>query len=257
MKPEKRKVFIGGNWKMNLLTSQVSGYAETLIKHIVNDSRLDICLSVPYVCLERAACAFESTGVSVAAQNVNENESGAYTGEISCAQLRDIGITRAVIGHSERRLYNGETDCSVNAKLLCMLTQGFAPIVCVGESDDVRTAGNAENFVKSQLIAAFENVPCDALTKTVIAYEPVWAIGTGKAATAEISQEMCAFVRRVLREKYGETAENVTIAYGGSVTKDNITELLNMPDIDGALIGGASLSSEHFSEIVRRVTKIL
>ena len=257
MKPEKRKIFIGGNWKMNLLTSQVSGYAETLKKHIADDGRLDICLCVPYLCLERAAGAFENTGVSVAAQNVNENESGAYTGEVSCAQLRDIGVTRAVIGHSERRLYNGETDKTVNAKLLYMLSQGFEPIVCVGESDEVRTAGNAESFVKAQLIAAFENVPCDALPKIVVAYEPIWAIGTGKAATAEISQEMCAFIRSVLREKYGDTAENVSIAYGGSVTKDNIAELLKMPDIDGALIGGASLSPDHFGEIIRRTAEIL
>ncbi len=257
MKPEKRKIFIGGNWKMNLLTSQVSGYAETLTKQITEDGRFDICVCPPYVSLERAVSCFKNTCVSVAAQNVNENSSGAFTGEVSCSQLSDIGVERVMIGHSERRIYYAEANETVNRKMEAAIKAGLSPILCVGETEAVRAAGNAERFVKEQLVSAFDGVPCDAFEKTVIAYEPVWAIGTGKAADAEICGHMCAFIREVLRTLYGECAEHMSIAYGGSVNEENIAGLISLTDIDGALVGGASLSADSFGKIIASVSAIL
>lgn len=245
-----RKTVIGGNWKMNLLPSEVSAYAEELKKYITDSENTVVFVAPPFVMLPIAVQSFKDTGIFVAAQNVSEHENGAFTGEVSASQLRDLGITHVIAGHSERRSIYGEADSAVNAKVLKILEHSMQPVLCVGESEEIRDSGKTEELIASQLKAALSGVSEDDITRVIIAYEPIWAIGTGRTATAVQAEEVCCFIRGVLAELYCEKANAVSIIYGGSMNADNASELLGAPNIDGGLIGGASLVPESFAKII-------
>ena len=245
-----RKTVIGGNWKMNLLPSQVSAYAEELKKHTADLNAADVIVAPPFIMLPAAVQCFEGTGVFVAAQNVSEHLSGAFTGEVSALQLRDLGVTHVIAGHSERRTVYGETDAQVNAKVLKILENGMQPILCVGESEEIRDEGKTEELIASQLKAGLNGVSEDDISRVIIAYEPIWAIGTGRTATAVQAEAACCFIRAVLSELYFEKANAVSIIYGGSMNAENAAELLAAPNIDGGLIGGASLEPSTFAQII-------
>jgi len=253
MNRELRKTVIAGNWKMNMLASDVKGYADELNPLISGfDKWCDVVVCTPFVLLPTAIKQFEGTEIGVGAQNLNQFESGAYTGEISAAQLTNIGTQYVIIGHSERRQYYGETDKSVNEKVLAALKTPMISIVCVGETLEQREEGITNALVTKQVEAALAGVPgTNELEKIVIAYEPVWAIGTGKTATPEDAQEVCKLIRDVLAKLYCPDAANaVSILYGGSMNDKNAQELLAQPDIDGGLIGGASLKPDAFAVII-------
>jgi triosephosphate isomerase (TIM) len=247
--PERRP-YIAGNWKMNKLREEARSYVRDLLPLIEGKDGLDVGVCVPFTAIEAAREAARASWLRVLAQNVHEEESGAFTGEVSCAMLNDVGAMGAVIGHSERRQYFGETDRALQRKLPALLAAGLEPILCVGELEDERENGETERRLRHQVQEAFESVDADAVARVVIAYEPVWAIGTGKVATPEIAQDACAFIRALVRDKYGDLADQVRIQYGGSVNDDNARELLGQPDIDGALVGGASLDAAQFARIV-------
>ena len=213
------------------------------------DVRTAIC--APYTDLDMLVEVFRGTGIGVGAQNVHFADEGAYTGEISVAMLEEIGVDYCIVGHSERRQYFGETDETVNKKLRKLFEGSITPIMCVGESLEERDAGNAESVVKKQLQEGLKDIPASDAAKLVIAYEPVWAIGTGRTATPEQAEEMCGSIRSTLTELYDEdVADEIIIQYGGSVKPANATEIMNMPEIDGALVGGASLKPEDFMKII-------
>jgi triosephosphate isomerase len=245
-----RRPYVAGNWKMNKLRGEASTYVQELLPLIERIDGVDVGICPPYTALE--TCVFTANGspLRVLAQNVHEEESGAFTGEVSCAMLNDLGVHGAVVGHSERRQFFGETDKALQRKLPAVLAAGLEPILCVGELEDERENGETERRLRHQVQEAFEDVPDGEVTRVVIAYEPVWAIGTGKVATPDIAQEACAFIRALVRDKYGDLADDVRIQYGGSVNDDNAAELLGQADIDGALVGGASLDPAKFARIV-------
>ena len=247
----KRKTVIGGNWKMNLLPSQVKDYAKALKYFSIDIPNVEIIVAVPFVCLGAAVDSFRESPVLVAAQNVSQHPSGAYTGEVSAAQLADIGAGAVLIGHSERRAYFGETDITVNQKVRAAIASGLRPIICVGETLEVRQLSSAYELVSYQVKSALSGVTAEELSGVVIAYEPVWAIGTGNVATPEQAQEMCASIRRAVADIYGkELSETVPIIYGGSMDSTNSRQLISLPDIDGGLIGRASLTPESFFRII-------
>jgi triosephosphate isomerase len=253
MNKKYRRALIAGNWKMNLLVSDVKPYAETL-KLNCGKAKLkgcDVAVCVPFLHIPAALKAFHDTKIAVGAQDVSEEPKGARTGEISAVQLKDAGVKYVIIGHSERRQYHGESDALVNRKLKAALASGLIPIVCVGETLEQREKGTAFDVVRRQLKEALYEIPSEAVRKTVIAYEPVWAIGTGKTATPAQAGEMCSEIRAVLKGIYGaRCARGVTVLYGGSMNSENASELLSQPDIDGGLIGGASLDAEKFAAII-------
>ena len=251
MNRKYRKTVIAGNWKMNKLASEVKAYAEQ-IKPVVSKAKwCDTVICVPFVMIPAAIRAFKDTRIAVGAQDVSCHESGAYTGEVSADQLKDLGVKYVIIGHSERRQYHGETDAIVNQKVNIALSHGLRPIVCVGESLQHRETGTEMEFVSMQVKLALHGVAADKIKKVIIAYEPIWAIGTGKTATAQQAEEICHTIRSVIRGIYGaRIARAVTIQYGGSMNADNSAELLSMLDVDGGLIGGAALKPEEFVKIV-------
>lgn len=251
-----RKIVIGGNWKMNLLPSEVSAYADNLIKYMPKDCKTETIIAVPFVMLPLAQLAFGSSSVVVAAQNVSEYDVGAYTGEVSIHQLRDLGITHVIVGHSERRTIFGESDSAVNAKVTKLLKNSMTPILCVGESEDIRTSGSTEDFISAQLSSALSGVSINDILRVIIAYEPIWAIGTGITATTAQAEDVCAFIRAELRNKFGSIADSVTVIYGGSMNSGNAEELLRCKNIDGGLIGGASLSPDTFAQIINTANKL-
>jgi len=245
-----RKKIIAGNWKMNCTPKQAAELIVSLKEKIGADG-CDVVFCVPSVDLILAAELVKGTIIAVGAQNMHFEDRGAYTGEISAAMIMETGAKYVIIGHSERREYFAETDESVNKKVMKALAGGLTPIICVGESLLQREQGITRDLVRLQTRIALGGVSAEDAAKVVIAYEPIWAIGTGKTATSEQAQEVCAAIREVLAEIYGgETAEAVRVQYGGSVTAANAAELFAMPDIDGALVGGASLKPE-FVEIVQ------
>lgn len=252
MNRKYRKTIIAGNWKMNLLASGVEAYASELQPLIPDHQNwCEAVVCAPYTSLQTALRAFADSRVSVGAQNMSEHDSGAYTGEVSGAQLKDIGVKYVIIGHSERREYYGETDKSVNKKILAAISNSLRPIVCVGESLDQRETGVTYDLVAMQVKAAFNGVSADLLRHIVIAYEPIWAIGTGKTATPEDAQDVCRAIRDVVRAIYSSAASRkISILYGGSMNDKNAFDLLAQPDIDGGLIGGASLKPVSFAAIV-------
>lgn len=245
-----RKKIIAGNWKMNKTPFE----AEELAKNIAekaSTANCDVVICPTAVCLDRVVSAVKGSIVSVGAQNVHFEEKGAFTGEISGNMLTEIGVKYVIIGHSERRQYFGETDETVNKRTLAAIAAGLVPIVCVGETLTEREQGITEETVRRQTKIALLNVDKTAASNLVIAYEPVWAIGTGKTATAEQAEEVCAIIRDTVKALYdSETAESVRIQYGGSMNAANASELLAKPNIDGGLIGGASLKPEDFSVII-------
>ena len=250
-----RKPFIAANWKMNKLVEESVEYGETLVEKLkaekVDLKKVDVAVCVPFIHMAALKVIFVLRNINVGAQNMHYEESGAYTGEISPAMLKDMGIECVIIGHSERRMYFGETDEACARKVSAAHASGIRPILCVGESLAQREAEAHFSTVKAQLAGCFAGVGREEAAKTVIAYEPVWAIGTGKTATAEQANEMAAYIRSVVAELYGaETAEQVIIQYGGSVKSSNIAELMAMSDIDGALVGGAGLDPAEFAKIV-------
>ena len=244
-----RKIVIGGNWKMNLLPSDVPVYAEKL-KNLISHGSVDVLVAPSFVMLSHALEAFRNTGVFVAAQNVSEYDSGAYTGEVSASQLFNLGITHVIVGHSERRTIFGETDEIINRKVLKVLENSMSPVLCVGETADIRDAGDTRKLISFQLKTALTGVKPDEIRRVIIAYEPVWAIGTGETATAQQAEDVCLFIRSELNSLYGTLADSVTIIYGGSMNTTNAAELMACEDIDGGLIGGASLNPESFAAII-------
>jgi len=238
-----RKKLAAGNWKMNLTPSEAKDFAAKLAPKTKGDS--DVVLCVPFVSISDVVKAVEGSGVSVGAQNMHFEEKGAFTGEISASQLVGAGAKYVIIGHSERRQYFMETDEIVNKKLVKALEHGLIPIVCVGETLKEREDGITIELVRMQLKRGLLGLSKEDAAKTVIAYEPVWAIGTGKTATSEQAEEVCAAIRELLEELYGkDTSEQIRILYGGSVTADNAKELFSQENIDGGLVGGASLKDD-------------
>ncbi len=251
MNRKYRKTIIAGNWKMNMLPSQVKPFAESLKAIVPKAKWCETVVCVPFALIPAAVKAFKDTRIAIGAQNLNENKNGAFTGEVSADMLADLGIKYVVIGHSERRQYYGETDISVNKKVHAALNVGLNPIVCVGETLEQRELGVTIELITLQVKTALANVTADKMRKIVIAYEPVWAIGTGKTATAEQADEVCNAIRAVIRNLYdARVARAVTIQYGGSMNEENAAGLLAKLNIDGGLIGGASLVPEKFAAII-------
>lgn len=244
-----RTKIIAGNWKMNKTPSEAVDLIRSLIP-LVNDSDPDVVFCVPFVDIPYASEELKGTNIAVGAQNMHWEEKGAFTGEISADMLYELGVEYVIIGHSERRQYFAETDESVNKKVLAALDHELIPIVCCGETLEQRENGDTLDLVRGQIEKAFENVSAEDAAGIIIAYEPIWAIGTGKVATKEQAEEVCAYIRLTIRDLYGEEiADSIRIQYGGSVNAENAGELFSMPDIDGALVGGASLKVD-FSDIV-------
>ena len=251
MNRKYRKTVIAGNWKMNKTPSETKEFMAKLKAIMPKGRWCDVALCVPAVCIPAAVRAMRETRVGIGAENCNAKASGAYTGEIATNMLVDAGCKYVIIGHSERRQYFGETDLIVNKKVLAALEAGLHPIICVGETLEQRELGITMELIALQVKSALAGVPAEKLRKCVIAYEPVWAIGTGKTATAEQAAEVCTFIRTTVRHLYGaRIARSITIQYGGSMKPGNAAELLGQPDIDGGLIGGASLNAADFIAII-------
>ncbi|HIS64321.1 MAG TPA: triose-phosphate isomerase [Candidatus Avoscillospira avistercoris] len=250
MNRKYRKTIIAGNWKMNKTPSETKEFM-TEFKSIMPKGRwCDVALCVPAVCIPMAVRCMRETRVGIGAENCNANASGAYTGEIAANMLVDAGCKYVIIGHSERRAM-GETDADVNAKVHAALKAELMPIVCVGETLEQRDLGITEDWISMQVKCALHGVPEEKIRKIVVAYEPIWAIGTGKTATPEQAEEVCEHIRTVIRKLYGaKIARAISILYGGSMNEKNAFELLAQPDIDGGLIGGASLVPEKFVQII-------
>ena len=243
--------FIAGNWKMFKTKKEALEFAESF-KALYQGTDVKAAICAPFTQLDCLVEAFKGSGVGVGAQNVHFAEEGAYTGEVSLAMLKEIGVDYCIIGHSERREYFGETDETVNLKLKKIFADSdILPILCVGENLDQREAGNEQNIVRGQLELDLAGLTAEEVSKMTIAYEPIWAIGTGKTATPEQAGEMCAFIRETICQMYDEdTCDQVIIQYGGSVKPENATEIMNMEEIDGALVGGASLLPDKFMDII-------
>ncbi len=245
-----RKAIIAGNWKMNMTPEQAKTLVLELIP-LVKDAQCDVVICPPFVDLAVVQPLLERTNIRLGAQNVHWEQKGAFTGEVSADMLKALGVMYAIIGHSERRQYFGETDEKVNKRTVAALAAGITPIVCVGETLEQREAGAAEKVVRAQTLALFKGIGAADAARVVVAYEPIWAIGTGKTATKEDANDTIAVIRGVIEEIYGkETAEKVRIQYGGSMNPKNASELMSMPQIDGGLIGGASLKAEDFARVV-------
>ena len=246
-----RKTIIAGNWKMNKTPSETKAFAEQFKAILPKTKWCDIVVCAPTVDLSAAVRAFKDSRIAVGAENVYFEKSGAYTGEISADMLADLGVRYVIVGHSERRALFGETDEIVNKKVLAALEAGLNPIICVGESLEQREEGVTEELVRMQTKIALRDVTAEQMANVVIAYEPIWAIGTGKTATADQAEEVCGQIRKVIGEVYGEAvAEATTVQYGGSMNAKNCEELLSKKDVDGGLIGGASLKAPDFAVIV-------
>ncbi|HTK24968.1 MAG TPA: triose-phosphate isomerase [Pyrinomonadaceae bacterium] len=247
-----RKPVIAGNWKMYKLLGEAVGTALALKPLVVNANHCEVVIAPVFTALKMVADRLEGSNIKVAAQDCStEMKFGAQTGEVSAEMLKDVGCSHVIIGHSERRQFYGETDTSVDLKTKAALAAGLSPIVCVGEMLAEREAGSAESVVKSQLVNGLAGLTVADVERIIVAYEPVWAIGTGKTATPDQAQEMHGFIRLAVAEIHGkEIADKTRILYGGSVKPDNIGDLMDQPDVDGALVGGASLEAESFARIV-------
>lgn len=255
MDKAKRKAIIAGNWKMNKTATEAAQLVDELIP-AVQDASCEVVICTPYTDLVTAVAKTKGTNIHVGAENVHFEASGAFTGEISVAMLVDLGVEYVIVGHSERRQYFAETDQTVNKRTLAALNAGLKAIVCVGESLQQREEGVTEELVRMQTKIALRDVTAEQMANVVIAYEPVWAIGTGKTATADQAQEVCAQIRKVIGELYGDAvAQATTVQYGGSMNAKNCEELLSKQDVDGGLIGGASLKAADFAVIVNAASK--
>ncbi|MDR0426160.1 MAG: triose-phosphate isomerase [Clostridiales bacterium] len=245
-----RKPLIAGNWKMNNTKLDAELFMVDFKPLVRTHKKTEIVLCVPYTCLEKVKKLCKGTKIKVGAQNVSWADKGAFTGEISADMLKELGAEYVIIGHSERRQYFGETDVTVNKRTVQALDNSLKPIVCVGETGDERAADRTEAVLKTQLAGAFEGFSEEALREVVIAYEPIWAIGTGQTATPEQANATIKFIRKTLAKMFTRpTANKVRILYGGSMNGGNVAELMDMSDIDGGLVGGASLKPEEFASM--------
>lgn len=245
-----RQLYIAGNWKMNLVPSEAAKYASELAK-ATKDAKVKVMVAPTFVCLPAVVEATKGSNVIVAAQNVNDHEKGAYTGEVSCAMLKDIGVNTVILGHSERRSYYGETNEFINKKVLFALANGMDIDLCVGETLEEREGGKLEQVLADQVNICLDGVTPEQMAHITIAYEPVWAIGTGKTATPADANSAHAYIRSLIEKKFGkDVAEKQIIQYGGSVKPSNVKELMACEHIDGALVGGASLTFEQFLPII-------
>jgi triosephosphate isomerase (TIM) len=244
-------MFIAGNWKMHTDLKSATRLASEVVEAVGDPGDVKVAVCPPAVCLDGVFATLRGSAVRLGAQNMHQEDQGAFTGEVSAAMLRSVGCDYVILGHSERRQYFGETDGGVNAKTRQALSNELIPIVCVGETLDERDSGRENEVVKSQLHGALEGIDVASPDRLVVAYEPVWAIGTGRTATADQAQQMHHFIRQVLTDLYGQdTARDIHILYGGSLKPSNADELLACADVDGGLIGGASLKASDFAEIV-------
>ena len=251
MNRKYRKTVIAGNWKMNKTPSETKEFMAQLKAIMPKGRWCDVALCVPAICIPAAVRAMRETRVGIGAENCHAAEKGAYTGELATNMLVDAGCKYVIIGHSERREMFGETDATVNAKVLAALEAGLTPILCCGETLEQRQNGVTAEHIAMQIKLALKDVPEEKIRKVVIAYEPIWAIGTGLTATPEQAQEVCESIRTVVRKLYSsKNARAISILYGGSMNEKNAYELLAQPDIDGGLIGGASLVPEKFVQII-------
>ncbi|MCR4607242.1 MAG: triose-phosphate isomerase [Oscillospiraceae bacterium] len=252
MNKRYRKTIIAGNWKMNMLASEVKPFIEQLKENMTKSKSCDVVLCTPAVMIPAMVKAGKELKIAAGGQDVSKFEKGAYTGEVSAAQLLDAGAKYCIVGHSERRQYHGEDDMLINTKAKILLEKGIYPIICVGESLEQREMDLTMEYVAYQVKAALNGIDASQIRHCVIAYEPIWAIGTGKTATSAQAQEVCEGIRAVIRKIYGaRVARTVSILYGGSMNAKNAAELLAQPDIDGGLIGGASLKPADFATIVK------
>jgi triosephosphate isomerase len=249
-----RKPFIAGNWKMNTDSASAVALAAGLAKELSSVDTVDVAVCPPFVYLQSVAAALSASNVALGSQNIYFEEKGAFTGEISCAMLKDTSCAYAIIGHSERRHVMGETDAMINKKISAAISGGLLPIFCVGELLEDRQGGTTNEVVASQIKNGLEGICAESVQAVTVAYEPVWAIGTGLTATPEQAQEVHAMIRGLLAELYGnEIAQAIRIQYGGSAKPSNTAELMAQPDVDGLLVGGASLKVEDFAAMVKTI----
>ncbi|SFD95806.1 triosephosphate isomerase [Lentibacillus persicus] len=251
-----RSKVIAGNWKMNKGLSEAEQFADSVKGNLPKDDNVEAIVCAPFPFLPALVSKAKSSNLKVGAQNMHFEDSGAYTGEVSPAMLKDLGVTHVVIGHSERREHFAETDESVNKKVHAAFNHGLVPIVCVGETLEQREANETMSHIENQVRKGLEGLTDEQIGRVIIAYEPIWAIGTGKSASSADANQVCTFVRNVVKAMTSENiAEQLVVQYGGSVKPANIDELLDQPDIDGALVGGASLEPGSFLELVEAGTK--
>ena len=249
---KERKLIIAGNWKMNKTVAESLDLANGLVRELKEVKEADIAICPPFTALSEVSKAVIDSNIRLGAQNMSQNGYGAHTGEIAAGMLKEFSTKYVILGHSERREYQRESDELIAAKAKAAHEAGLKPIVCVGEQLEERESGNTENVVGTQVRGSLAGLTTEEMLGTVIAYEPVWAIGTGKTATAEQAQEVHAFIRNLLADLFdADTAKAVRIQYGGSVKPDNARELMSQPDVDGALVGGASLDVRVFSELIK------
>ena len=251
MKDSIRKIIIAGNWKMNKTTIEAIDLVNLLKRSLYDVSEVEIVVCPPFTSLSDINDILTDSNIKLGAQNLHWEDSGAFTGEVSGSMLKAIGVDYVIIGHSERRQYFGETDETVNRRIKAALKHQLTPIVCIGEILPEREQGKTFDVIRKQCAGAWSGLTTDEMKKMVIAYEPVWAIGTGKTATPQQAQEVHHFIRELLKSAYGEElANSIRIQYGGSVKPENTTDLISQTDIDGALVGGASLEAKSFAAIV-------
>ena len=254
MKIDMRKQIIAGNWKLNMTGAEAIELVKALKVKLINVERVDMVVCPPFTALYQTAEILKDTNIKLGAQNVYWEDSGAYTAEVSVPMLKDVGCEYVIIGHSERRQFFGETNETVNKKVKRVTDSGLTAIVCVGETLEDRKSGTTEAVVGSQIKEGFDGVTKEQMQSVVIAYEPIWAIGTGMTASPDQAEDVHRFIRGLIAELYGSAvADELRIQYGGSVKPDNANELLSQPDIDGALVGGASLKAEAFAGIIKGV----
>lgn len=253
-----RKYFIAGNWKMNKTAAEATVLIEAINEKAGSQTKVDVAVCPPFTALDAASKALAGSTVKLGAQNMYFEKSGAYTGEIAADMLKEFGCTYVILGHSERREYFKECNCLINKKVKAVLANGMNPILCVGEKLEEREAGNTLDIVSEQTVKGLEGLTAAEAEKVVIAYEPVWAIGTGKTATPAMAQEVHAAIRKILADTFGaEVAEKMQILYGGSMKPENADALLAEKDIDGGLIGGAALKADSFVALIESASKAL
>jgi triosephosphate isomerase len=249
---KERKLIIAGNWKMNKTVAEALDLVNGLKRELANVKEVDLVVCPPFTALSEVSKAILDSNLRLGAQNMNENNYGAYTGEIAAGMLKEFSVRYVILGHSERRQYQRETDELIAKKTLAAHAAALKPIVCVGETLSEREAGRTEKVLETQVRGSLAGLTPERMEETVIAYEPVWAIGTGKTATAQQAEDVHAFIRRLLSKYFDDaTARRVRIQYGGSVKPANARELMSQPDVDGALVGGASLEERSFADIVK------
>jgi triosephosphate isomerase len=245
-----RTPFIAGNWKMHKTVAEAEEYIQALLPRVSSVDGVDVAICVPFTDLQAMVDSTRGSRVEVFAQNMHEAREGAFTGEISAPMLTEIDVHGVVLGHSERRQYYNETDKALSHKLVTAFAEGLKPILCVGETEDERERGDTERKLRHQVQEGLERLTPEQIAEVTIAYEPIWAIGTGLVATTEQAQDAIAFVRALVGDKAPDAADVVRVLYGGSVNAGNAAELLALPDVDGALVGGASLEPDSFAQIV-------